>query len=62
MKNKNEKTHGEVGVNSILGDHAPVTEQVVQGDELLSKLYHLLEDNVLLDIKHNYNNRNNNIL
>lgn len=53
MKNKNEKTHGEVGVNSILGDHAPVTEQVVQGDELLSKLYHLLEDNVLLDIKHN---------
>ena len=53
MKNKNEKTHGEVGVNSILGDHAPVTEQVVQGDELLSKLYHLLEYNVLLDIKHN---------
>lgn len=53
MKNKNEKTHGEVGLNSVLGDHAPVTEQIVHGDKLLSELYHLLEADVLLDIKHN---------
>lgn len=51
--NTYEKTHGKVGiVNSILGDHAPVTEQTIQGDELLSKLYHLLEHDVLLDIQY----------
>ena len=51
LKATHEKAHGKVGVNSVLGDHAPATEQVLQDDELLSKLYHLLEDDVLLDIQ-----------
>jgi len=46
-----EKAHGKVGLNSVLGDHAPVTEQTIQGDELLNGLYHLLEDDVLLNIQ-----------
>jgi len=50
--NTHDKAHGKVGLNSILGDHAPVTEQTIQGDELLNKLYHLLENNVLLNIQH----------
>lgn len=48
----NKKAHADnMGVNSVLGDHAPVTEKVLQDDKLLSKLYHLLENNVLLDIQ-----------
>ncbi|WP_423813358.1 DUF3987 domain-containing protein [Psychrobacter sp. 219-2-C] len=48
-----EKTRGKAGLVSVLGDHQPATEQTLQGDVLLKKLYDILRPNSLLDIKVN---------
>jgi hypothetical protein len=53
MTTTQQKAHAtNTGLTTILGDHSPATEQALQDDKLLSKLYHLLEDDVLLDIQY----------
>jgi len=47
-----QKAHADnTGLTTILGDHNPATGQTLQGDELLSNLYNLLEPNSLLEIQ-----------
>lgn len=48
-----EKTRGKAGLVSVLGEHQPATEQTLQGDVLLKKLYDILKPNSLLDINVN---------
>ena len=47
---KDNKTHGKVGLAGILGDYSPATVETLAGDELLVKLYSILEPESLLDI------------
>jgi len=52
QKDTHKKAHADnTGLITILGDHNPATGQTLQGDELLSNLYNLLEPNSLLDIR-----------
>lgn len=47
---KDKKTHGKVGLAGILGDYPPATKETLAGDDLLIKLYDILEPEILLDI------------
>ena len=49
-KPKDNKTHGKVGLAGILGDYPPATVETLAGDDLLIKLYSILEPETLLDI------------
>lgn len=53
MTTTQQKAHAtNTGLTTVLGDHSPATEQTLQGDKLLTDIYHLLEPNSLLDIQH----------
>jgi hypothetical protein len=47
---KDNKTRGKAGLAGILGDYPPATVETLAGDDLLMKLYSILEPETLLDI------------